>query len=157
MLLHLCRLTDPPASKGKHNLTVQRLPGLITDSTFRNEMRELVEEAVKATAFARDWRNRHIAHQDLALATEEGAKPLAPASRAELETAVRAIAHIVQRIHEFRFKSDLRLDRVISGPNTGVSLLFVIRDGLEAEERLRQRARNGALGPEDIQLRWRAL
>jgi hypothetical protein len=156
-LLHLGRMTDPASSAGKPNLTVQRLPDLIADSTLREEMRELVQEALRATAFARDWRNRHIAHQDLALAIEERARPLSRASQGDVETAVRAIHRIVQRVREFYFNSDLRLDRVITGPNTAVSLLYVIRDGLEAAERTQQRAREGSLGPDEVQLRGRAV
>jgi hypothetical protein len=149
-LLNLARLTDPPKSAGKNNLTVQRLPALITDAEFRIEIQNLVDVAIDATAFARDWRNRHIAHKDLALALSEGAEPLAPASRKHVKDALLAVSRILQRINEFYFKSDLYFGP-IAEPYGALALLYVIRDGVEAEERRQQRLRSGKLELEDIE------
>jgi AbiU2 len=77
-LLHLSRITDRPETGGRENLTIQRLPGLVTDTALATELRTLVEQAVTRSAFARKWRNRRIAHSDLALAIKEGAMPLLP-------------------------------------------------------------------------------
>ena len=48
-------------------------------------MRPLITKAIKASAFARDWRDRRIAHRDLALLQSPTATPLAEASRAAVE------------------------------------------------------------------------
>jgi len=64
-LLHLARLTDPPKSPGddKTNLSIKGLPDLITDGKLKEQVSKLVDEAVKSTEFARDWRNRLIGHR----------------------------------------------------------------------------------------------
>ena len=149
-LLHLTRLTGPPRSAGKDNLTVQRLPTLIADEKFRIEIQNLVKAAVDETAFAKDWRNRHIAHDDLARAIKDPkAKMLAPASRKHVKDALRAISRILERINEFYFKSTVFFDHISTTADGAESLLYVIRDGVEAEERLQQRLRDGKLEVED--------
>jgi hypothetical protein len=153
-LLHLTRLTDRGDFNGKKNLTVQSLPNLISDLKFRDEIQHLVDEAVKATAFARDWRNRRIAHRDLALTLNKGAKPLANASRKHVTEALRAVCRIIERVNEFYLKSYLSLDLVTKTiTDDAVSLLYVIRDGLDAEQKLQQRVRNRKLEPEDLRPR----
>jgi len=149
-LLHVARLTDQPRSMGKDNLTIQRLPPLISDSAFRDDIQRLVTAAIDITAFARDWRNKHIAHRDLALALKEGPKKLPPASRSQVKEALQAVSRVLQRISEFYFKSEIRFD-MVSEPNDAETLLYVIRDGVEAEERRMQRLREGKIEPEDIQ------
>ena len=151
-LLHLTRLTDPPESKGKEkkeNLTLQSLPPLIKDVEFQKEIKGLVEGAVKATRFARDWRNRRLAHTDLKLAIQQGAEPLAPASRKSVEDAINAVSRVIQRASEYYFKSELSFD-VITPADDAVSLLYVIRDGLNAEEERRARLKAGKLSAKDI-------
>ena len=37
-LLHLCRLTDPPVTRGRHNLTIRALPDLCADDGLRAEL-----------------------------------------------------------------------------------------------------------------------
>jgi HEPN superfamily AbiU2-like protein len=69
-LLHIARLTDPPFSfgnKDKPNLSFKALPNLVTDAKAKADVTTHVEQAIKATEFARDWRNRQIAHKDLKL------------------------------------------------------------------------------------------
>src|SRR5690349_7121891 len=61
-LLHLSRMTDTAQMGKKANLTIQRLSPLITDQALASEIRTLVDSAVTKSAFARDWRNRRIAH-----------------------------------------------------------------------------------------------
>jgi len=149
-LLNIARLVDPPISIGKDNLTVQRLPPLIVDVEFRTEIQGLVNAAVNATAFARDWRNRHIAHRDLTIALEEGPKALSPASRKHVKEALHAVSRVLQRVNEFYFNSEVRFD-IIAEPNDAISLLYVIQDGVEAEEQRQQRLREGKIEPDDIQ------
>lgn len=74
-LLHLCRLTDPARMGNKQNLSIQALPELCHDPALRQEIAQLVEQAMAATSFARDWRNRRIGHRDLRLALDFTTKP----------------------------------------------------------------------------------
>jgi AbiU2 len=151
-LLHLSRLTDKPDFYGsKKTLTVQSLPALISEPEFSTEIQRLVDEALEATTFARDWRNRRIAHRDLALTLNKGAKPLAPASRKHVQDALQAVWRVIERVYAFYFKSELpsRMTEPIAGD--AVSLLYVVRDGLEAEEKRRERLRRREITPEDLQ------
>lgn len=141
-LLHLTRLTAPQSSMGKDNLTIQRLPDLIADTRFRAEIKPLVETAVAATAFARDWRNRRIAHRDLELAIKEGAKPLDPASRQQIQCALDGVCRVMERITEYYFKCESHFElitRAIAGD--AVSLLYVVQAGIEAQENLHHHGR----------------
>ena len=63
--LHLCRLTDPPQSMGHDNLTLRRFPAEIVEQPLFSEVQSLVEVAKAKTDFARDWRNRRLAHLEL--------------------------------------------------------------------------------------------
>jgi hypothetical protein len=151
ILLHLSKLTDPPGSgKKKQRLTIRRLPNLISDETFRSEVENLVDSAVKATEFARDWRNRRIAHRNLALAIKETSISLAPASRKQIKDALEAISRPIQRINEFYFNSQIRFG-LISEPKGAIDLLYVMHEGIQAREKRRQRLRKGIIQKEDME------
>lgn len=148
-LLRLSRITDKPETFGKTNLTVQRLPALLSDQALAAELCGLVDDAVAKTAFARDWRNRHIAHTDLALALKQGATPLAPASRHSVSQAIEALDDVLNRL-ELHFRNGRILFGALGHPGDAESLLYVIRDGLEAEEAQRLRVRQGRPSEEDL-------
>jgi hypothetical protein len=78
IVLHMARLTDPSHSQGhkdRSNLTLHTLPVLIPDRKLKDEIKQLCKEATEKTKFARDWRNRRIAHRDLDLALGRKAEP----------------------------------------------------------------------------------
>jgi hypothetical protein len=98
LFLGLCRITDPPRSAGKDNLTVQRVPSLIADAPLREGVQLLVDGAVGRTAFARDWRNRQIAHRDLLKSMDPELHPLSPATRQDLDEAMLALARVMNAV-----------------------------------------------------------
>jgi hypothetical protein len=144
-LLHLARLTDPAATQGKvdrSNLTIRALPALITDAKLKGEVSKLIAEAIKQTEFCRDWRNRHIAHRDLKLALQQPTTPLAEGSRAQVKAALKAISDVLNALEGHYFQSETRFD--IGGPLGGaISLLYVLDDGLRAEEARQERLEAG--------------
>lgn len=151
-LLHLARLTDPADMGGKHNLTIRALPELCEDPTLRSTVTQLVDEALAATAFARDWRNRHIGHRDLALALESTAKPLSPASRADVSAALTALHRVFNEISERLFNAT-PADEVITPATGAEALLYVILDGLEAGAARMTRLQSGQYTQEDLRHR----
>jgi hypothetical protein len=151
-LLHLARLTDPPKTRGKHNLTIRALPELCDDPALRLRVSRLVDDTLAATAFARDWRNRHIGHRDLVLALESAAKPLSPASRGDVSAALSAIHRVFNELTELVFDSALA-DDVITPATGAEALLYVIRDGLEANDARRARIETGRFAEDDLQHR----
>ena len=148
-LLHLARLTDPPRSAGRQNLTVSQLPALVDDLALREQLEALVTETQSKTQFARDWRNRHIAHRDLAKALGEGAEPLASASRNHVDEALQALVTFLNKLNTFYLKSTLVFD-VITPTTGGVALFYVLRDGLAAREKRLERLRAGRPDPDDL-------
>ena len=148
-LLHIARLTDAADVGGRRNLTVRALPALCEDPILRERVSQLVDDAVAVSAFARDWRNRHIGHRDLTLAVDSTAKPLSPASRSDVSAALAALHSVFNEITERMFDSTLADDVVT--PDTGAeALLYVIRDGLEVEDARRKRIESGQITQDDL-------
>jgi hypothetical protein len=141
-LLHLSRITDRPETGARENLPIQRLPALLPDTALASEIQTLVEEAVTRSAFARDWRNRRIAHSDLALAIKEGAKPLAVGSPRTVVEALDAIGAVLNRLEQ-HFRRNTILFEGFGHPGDAETLLYVMRDGLEADDARRKRLQQG--------------
>ena len=89
-----------PPGRRATSLSIRQLPALVNRSA-RDEVRQRSKKALSRAKFARDWRNRRLAHTDLALALGSGnAKPLQTASRALVAESLEAIAatlNIVQK------------------------------------------------------------
>jgi hypothetical protein len=150
-LLHLARLTDPPKSPGndKTNLSIKGLPDLITDGKLKEQVSKLVDEAVKSTEFARDWRNRLIGHRDLKLALQQATTPLADASREDVKNALKAIAAVLNALAAHYFGSYTAFD--FGGPLGGaMSLLYVLGMGSRARAARGERLSAGKQTPEDL-------
>lgn len=153
-LLGLCRLTDRPEPGGKSALTLRRLPLLTSDARLRTVLEALVDKAVKSTEFARDWRNRRIAHRDLFLSVSEEAAPLAGASRLLVEEALKAVDAVMNAVYSHYRSSDLSFK--VTVPADGAeALASVIRDGLSAYDARIARIKAGNPTSED--LKWPAV
>ncbi len=149
VLLHVARLTDPPKSAGKENLTIQRLAPLVNDRVTKEEVTELVEAAQRATEFCRDWRNRHLAHRDLLLALNRGAQPLKEASRLGVRTALRTIVATLDAISAHYLDSTSMFE-VGAAPGGAINLLHVIDDGLKSAEERQSRLTSGNFESRDF-------
>jgi len=150
-LLHIARLTDTSATfgkVGKENVTLLALPQVV-DSAIRSEIEALVEVAERECRFAKDWRNRRIAHRDLKLALGGSAAPLAAASRASVKKALRAIANVLNAVESHYMSAEVAYEWTLSNRGAKV-LLHVLRDGIEARDARHQRLRSGEPLPEDI-------
>jgi AbiU2 len=149
VLLHIARLTDPPKSAGKENLTIQSLAPLVSDPVTRTKVTELVDAANVATEFCRDWRNRHLAHRDLRLALNRGAQSLKEASRLGVRTALRSIVDALNAISA-RYLDSTSMFEVGPGPGGALNLLHVIDDGLITAEERQSRLTSGCFEPRDL-------
>ena len=96
VLLHLCRLTDPPqvGKKKRETLTLKRLPPLVADPAISADVQQLVDAADQKTQFARDWRNRRLAHTELPALFGEIHRPLENSSREHVEKALAAFRDV---------------------------------------------------------------
>jgi hypothetical protein len=148
ILLHICRLTDPSKSCGKYTLTLQRLPDLVS-TAMQSDVHLLLQEAIRKCEFARDWRNRRIAHRNLDHALNEHAVPLVQASRKGVRDALKAIVDLLNYVELKECGSTTFYDG-ISPRGNAESLLCVLRDGVEADTSRRRRLLSGNPLLEDL-------
>jgi hypothetical protein len=152
IVLHIARLTDPPQSAGKANLTIRRIPNLLDDTHIAQALRKLIEIAIQSSEFCRDWRNRHIAHRDLNLVLEKDVVPLKPANRKKIKDALDSIAAVLNAVSGHYEDSETMFD-IGEGSGGAVSLLYIIDDGLKAEADRQDRIRRGEYREEDFRKR----
>src|SRR6266850_5069254 len=98
LLMHLCRVTDRAKTFGKENLTIRLLPDLVTSQQLKDEMERLIKVTCEATDFARDWRNRRLAHEELRVG--RNVTPLASAKFDYIGTALAAIRTVLNRLEQ---------------------------------------------------------
>jgi hypothetical protein len=98
VLLHLARMTDPAQSMGRKNLSVMALHPLVK-AEFQGEVARLANSALQDTEFARNWRNRYIAHKDLPLALgNQAAASLQSASTEAVELALKSLDDLLNEL-----------------------------------------------------------
>ena len=108
LMLRITRLTDPPGSHEKSNLTVRQLPDLCKNHPkvlkdhpkLLTSVDDLVEAAKEAAGFARTWRNKRITHTDRARATEPRLEPLPKANLRRVEAALDAVHAVLNAISQ---------------------------------------------------------
>ena len=115
---------------------------------IRTSTQAYFASARDATRFARDWRNRRIAHTDLGLALAHSVPPLEAASRHDIEAALDAIVDLLNHVALHYGRDVTNFD--MSHGAGAVRLLYVIRDGLDARAARKQRLLEGRPLPEDI-------
>lgn len=150
VVLHIARLTDPPQSAGKDNLSLRRLPALISEGKLAAEVEVLLEIALNACKSVRVWRNRQLAHHDLALAVVYPSDPLPGISRAEVETAFVSIRAVLNRLSAYYLASEVDYKLVINSGRDADSLVYYLRLGLQAEEQRLERLERGEPLSEDF-------
>jgi hypothetical protein len=143
ILLHIARLTDPPRSIGKCNLTICNLIALATHPRAQATLPALIEGTVDKAHFSRDWRNRRIAHRDLNLSLDASASPLAPASRLHVQDALSAITAVLNEIDAVYMDSQTFFEGIPGHPGGALSLLYVLDDGVRVEAERQERLKQG--------------
>jgi hypothetical protein len=147
ILMHIARLTDPPATGKKRNLTLRNLPDLVTDD-LKPPVKACIDEVLGYTEFCRDWRNRRVAHTDLLLALNASPELLKEGSRKDIVKALAAIVKNLSTVSEAYTGAETGLD-ALSPPGGAIDLLRVIHDGLVAQGQREQRWESGKQTPED--------
>jgi hypothetical protein len=134
LMLHISRLTDPPKSAGRDNLSLRRLPMLVGDPGLKVKVEGLVAAAVTRSDFARDWRNRYLAHSDLLHAENPSLHALAPASRRDVKETLAEISKPVN-VLELRFEgSPTSFEHSIPSLQGAAALLGFMRRNVTAEK-----------------------
>ena len=148
-LLHIARLTDAPKIGSRTNLSIRCYPELISQPGNRGRIETLVDLAIEASVFARDWRNRRIAHNDFQLMVNQQTQPLAVASRLSVKGALAAIADVFNEVEHLYFDSETAFDGMYE-PGDAAAMLYVLREGLEAQRNRRERHERGEFIDEDV-------
>jgi hypothetical protein len=150
VLLDLGRLTDPPTTRDKTNLTLPRLRDTIEDPSLAGDVRRLVEAALTACRAARDWRNRKIAHRDLAVAMATASDPLPGISRADVEAALASVRAVMHQVELHYFESQTAYEHFIANGRDAGSLVYCLKAGLRADEQRMERFAIGTWTRDDI-------
>jgi len=148
-LLHIARLMDRPEIARKDTLTILRLPQL-ADNAIADQLAAAVETANVACAFARDWRNRRIAHNDLLLMTKRSATPLAPASRDDVRKALDSLVAVLDVVSR-HYTGSTNLLKGTGTPEGAVALLHVLQDGVRERDARHARWDRGKIDPIESQ------
>jgi hypothetical protein len=137
VMLQIARLTDPPYSmnnRNKPNLTLHNLPSLISDAKLSAEIKTMCKAAMDGVAFARDWRNRHIAHRDLKLAIDENSEPLPAVQMRQVDDALASFEAILNTALRHFEDSEIGFRHMLS-PHTGAEhLIYLLDDALTVEK-----------------------
>jgi hypothetical protein len=148
VLLHIARLTDPAKQGIYENLTLRRLPSLFNDPKLKSELTRLVNKLDTESEFARDWRNRRIAHSEFALAVNAAATPLLGASRQSVENVLELVRSILNVIRRKCFEDEFGFQH-IHVVGDAENLLYLLKFAAQADEQRMERHRSGRAIPED--------
>lgn len=127
--MHLCRVTDRAKTVGKDNLTIRLLPNLVTSQQLKDELERLVQVVCHATDFARDWRNRQLAHE---LRVGRNVTPLASAKFDYIDTALAAIRSVLNKLEQHYLNKTVSYEATIPALGGVQSFIAVVRKGVEA-------------------------
>ena len=137
IVLHIARLADPPVSSGKFHLTLRNLPPLISDRCLAAKVDRLVQDALSKSAFARQLRNRRLAHRELELALDPNAVSPLGGNRKQVEDALAAVGSVMNAIYFHYLKSTVAFDYFVANQEAE-TLLYHLKVAAQVEE-LRQK------------------
>ncbi len=155
ILLKLCHFADPAKVGPRRTLSLETLLQTKGAQNVPN-LKELVDIAQQQIKFAKDWRNRHIAHADLEYQLEKKAKPLASASRAQVREALKCIDAVLRAVSLHLTATDTYFEG--AGHKWGRTLLHQLRAFSSLRDEREKRLLNGLPREEDFDYeKWRGI
>lgn len=133
VMLGMSRLTDSPNNAQQKNLSIRAIPPLIRDLGVRARMNEAVAAALVDTKFARDHRNKRIAHIDLLHVQNRAANPLPSGSRDKIKAGLDSICVALEILNGHYRESTMLYDDLIFDGGAG-SVVSLLRGGLKHRE-----------------------
>jgi hypothetical protein len=153
ILLSLCRLTDPAASFKRENLSIRRLATSADLARPCADLASLLTKAESSTEFAKHWRNKVIAHSDLEISTTKAARQLPDANRGLVRAAIADIEAVLIRVF-MNFNPDIEIAfPLFEDAIDAEELLYVLRDGIEAADNLREKCIRGVATADELRHR----
>jgi hypothetical protein len=154
-LLHICRFTDPYKVGPRLTLSLEQLTMMPLALAVPN-LKALVDSAREKAKFAKDWRDRSLAHTDLEHAKDKSVKPLAPASRTHVRDALEAITDVLKAVEGHFNKADLYFSG--AGSSWGTHLLNQLRAFSRLSKDREQRINSGNPREDDFDYaKWRGI
>ena len=150
VLLHITRLTAPPRQGHFENLTIRRLPEAVAATKLARDLRGLIEDAQERSVFAREWRNRSLAHQELSLALDGRAQPLPGASRQKIEEALESLRKVMNRVYSSYLPGEIVYTDVLTHDDAS-DLVHSLAVARWYESRQLERFQRGETLPEDFE------
>jgi hypothetical protein len=129
-LLGIARFVASPKSMGNDNLTLQRIPALIAETKFNDEMSKLVEDSKASAAFAIEWRHRYIAHRDLRMSVSVSALP--EVTREKIDAALSSFHLALDTLELHYCGAHTAYDMPV--PGDARSLVYLLKEGLTHEK-----------------------
>jgi hypothetical protein len=126
LLLGISRITDDRTDV----LTVIRLPKLVTVA-IRVDVTERIDTVIAAAGFARDHRNRMIAHRNIDLALRRPCTPLTPHGKAHMDAALTAIDDLLYFIDNHYTGTGPTAYEHLGLPGGADSILDIVERGLK--------------------------
>jgi hypothetical protein len=149
LLLHIARLTDPSEMGKFKNLTLQNLPGLITDQKLKEKIDPLLKKALEQSEFCREWRNKLVAHRDLDTAINGTAGQISGGSREQVAALLKTIAEMLNAI-ELHFKDGSTFYDFDEDRGGAKQLLLFLDDGVKHHDERRARIASRKATPDDL-------
>jgi len=147
VVLSIARLTDPPRSAKKDNVSLARLIDTLTpfiDTALVDELRSELNNLQSYCKPLRQLRNRLLAHDDLATALQYHPDPLPGINRAYIEGVLEKIRKLLGDIEE-HFRGSRTSHQYVISSNDGESLIFALESARE-HEKCRRREFNQKYG-----------
>jgi AbiU2 len=124
IVLHIARLVDDPGNDDKAVLTVLRIKRFVRDTPIARDVWKHIKTVVKASEFARNWRNKRVAHRNLKHVLGQSEQPLNAGSRDDVERALDAFRDLYNRIHAHYLR--LHMDFELPGRRQSVPVICYI-------------------------------
>lgn len=127
ILLHICRMTDDR----KDVLSVHRMVKLVKPA-IRDRAKELLNTVEERVAFAREWRDEHIAHRSLERALNPEVTPLPTASRQAVADAIQTLDDLFHFVENHYCQTVPTYYGALSALAGADSLMYIVGEGLKA-------------------------
>lgn len=150
VLLHIARMTDPQEHGKNKNLTLRALPDAVPDPDLAAELRVLVATALSCSEFAREWRNKHLAHRDLSHALDVKATPLPGVSRQQIREVLDSFGKILNCLLRAYRDEELMYREFLTHSDADALAHYLVL-AVRAEELQRERVLQGKELPEDLE------
>lgn len=151
ILLHICRLTDPLGTGKRENLSLDRLREAVPSNRkeLRGDLKGLVKLAEDCSQFARELRNKYLAHLDFPMAIDATVTPLPHASQQDVEDALTSFRDVMNSLRAAYEQGEVAFERILT-KSGGDSLIHHLTVSARSDKHQREQLQQGKNLPEDF-------